>query len=325
MLIQLEYGELRAQLAPGIGGSVARFYSELGRGRRWHWLRPATDGALRARDARSMASFPLLPFCNRLRNGRATHAGRQIALAPHHSTAPHALHGLGWQLPWQSEALGPAHARLTLRHPGQGQTAGAGGRGAEGGAGDMGGAGVAGWPWPFEAVQDIRLYRNGMQLELSLRNMGDTPMPAGLGHHPYLPRRRGTRLTASLAGQWQTDAECLPTALVRPALLQQLAQGRPVQGLRLDNNFCGWQGVARVDWPAGSRQRQAALTLSAGAPLTLLALYMPPRGRWFCVEPVSNCTDWLNLQGYPPAATGGASLAPGAVLHSVLRLETFMK
>ncbi|WP_342119267.1 aldose 1-epimerase [Pseudoduganella sp. OTU4001] len=305
-LLRLESGPLRAELAPAIGGSLARFYSELGRGRRWHWLRPATDGALRARDARAMASFPLLPFCNRLRNGRATYAGRHIALEPHHSTAPHALHGLGWQLPWQGEMLGAAHARLTLRHGGE----------------DRAGAG---WPWPFEAVQDIRLYGSGLQLELSIRNLGDAPMPAGLGHHPYLPRRRGTRLTASLAGQWQTDAECLPTALERPALLQQLAQGRPVQGLRLDNNFCGWQGIARVDWPASSRHPQSALTLSAGAPLTLLALYTPPQARWFCVEPVSNCTDWLNLQGFAPAATGGTGLAPGATLHSVLRLETFMK
>lgn len=301
-LLHLRHGALRAQLAPGIGGSIARFYSELGDGRRWHWLRPATEGALRARDARAMASFPLLPFSNRLREGRATYRGRAIALEPHHSTAPHALHGLGWQMPWQSKRIAPAHARMTLAYEGS-----------------------AGWPWPFQAAQDIRLDEQGLLLELSIRNLGTTPMPVGLGHHPYLPRRRGTRLAADLAGMWATDAECLPTQLERPILLNQLARGRTLQGLQLDNNFCGWQGVARVDWPASGFHPHAALTLRAPAPLTLLALYMPPQAPWFCVEPVSNCTDWLNLDGYPPEATGGSELASGATLHTSLRLETFIK
>ncbi|WP_028102856.1 aldose 1-epimerase [Pseudoduganella violaceinigra] len=299
-LLPLQYGSLRAELAPGIGGSLARFYSEQGRGQRFHWLRPASEGALRARDARAMASFPLLPFCNRLRGGRAEYGGRKIALAPHPSTVPHALHGVGWQLPWHSEIGGAADARMTLRYEGQAR---------------------GGWPWPFEAVQDIRLDEQGMLLELSIRNLGDDPMPVGLGHHPYLPRRHGTRLQARLEGKWATDAACLPTALEQPPLLEQLAAGRKLQGLRLDHNFCGWQGVARIDWPAGERRRAAALTLRAAAPLDLLALYVPPNARWFCVEPVSNCTDWLNLAGYPPAATGGAVLAPGAALHSALRLE----
>lgn len=301
-LLHLRHGALRAQLAPCIGGSIARFYSELGDGRRWHWLRPATEGALRARDARAMASFPLLPFSNRLREGRATFGDHAIDMQPHHSTAPHALHGLGWQLPWQSKRIGPAHARMTLSHDG-----------------------ADGWPWPFHATQDIRLDDKGLLLDLSIRNMGTTPMPVGLGHHPYLPRRRGTRLAADLAGMWATDAECLPTQLERPPLLNQLAQGRTVQGLRLDNNFCGWQGVARVDWPASGFHRHAALTLRAEAPLTLLALYTPPQSPWFCVEPVSNCTNWLNLDGYPPEATGGSELASGATLHTSLRLETSIK
>ncbi|XLZ72337.1 aldose 1-epimerase [Massilia sp. SR12] len=306
-LLHLRHGALRAQLAPCIGGSIARFYSELGDGRRWHWLRPATEGALRERDARAMASFPLLPFSNRLRDGRATFGERSIALRPHHSTAPHALHGLGWQLPWQSKRIGPAHARMTLSYAGPGPD------------------GADGWPWPFQATQEIRLDDQGLLLDLSIRNLGTSPMPVGLGHHPYLPRRRGTRLAADLAGMWATDAECLPTQLQRPPLLNQLAQGRTVQGLRLDNNFCGWQGVARVDWPASGFYRPAALTLRAQAPLTLLALYMPPQSPWFCVEPVSNCTDWLNLDGYPREATGGNELASGATLHTSLRLETFIK
>lgn len=307
-LLHLRHGALRAQLAPCIGGSIARFYSELEDGRRWHWLRPATDGALRDRDARAMASFPLLPFSNRLRDGRATFGERSIALQPHHSTAPHALHGLGWQLPWQSKRIGPAHARMTLSYAGPGTDDDA-----------------DGWPWPFQATQDIRLDDKGLLLNLSIRNLGTTPMPVGLGHHPYLPRRRGTRLAADLAGMWATDAECLPTRLERPPLLNQLAQGRTVQGLRLDNNFCGWQGVARVDWPASCFHPHAALTLRAQAPLTLLALYTPPQSAWFCVEPVSNCTDWLNLAGYPPEATGGSELASGATLHTSLRLETSIK
>src|SRR5690348_15278151 len=108
-LVVLAAGELRLVLAPAAGGSIAAFtreWQEGGRRRELHWMRPATASGLAAHNPLDMASFPLVPFCNRIRDGRASFEGREIRFPPNHPgmDAPHPLHGIGWLLPWQVES-----------------------------------------------------------------------------------------------------------------------------------------------------------------------------------------------------------------------------
>src|SRR4051812_37554770 len=100
-LLDLRAGDLRAAVAPGVGGSLASFRSETN-GRSIDWLRAASDEGLVARNPLAMASFPLVPFCNRIRNGITSFEGRDIRFPPNHPSedSPHPLHGIGWQLPW---------------------------------------------------------------------------------------------------------------------------------------------------------------------------------------------------------------------------------
>src|SRR5512133_1201997 len=121
-LIELNAGALRLQLAPAVGGSIARFdgtWEAGGRQGRVDWLRPATEAALAQRNPLAMASFPLVPFCNRIRNGRASFEGREIRFPPNHPAAPspHPLHGIGWQRVWNVEQAGPRDATLGLLEP----------------------------------------------------------------------------------------------------------------------------------------------------------------------------------------------------------------
>jgi aldose 1-epimerase len=127
--ILLRAGVLRADVRPGIGGSLAGFWTEGADGTRHDWLRPADPGSLARADPLGMSSFPLLPWCNRIRDGVLHAAGRSWRLAPL-SVLPHALHGLGWRLPWDTVASGASWVELRLRHP----------------------AGPA-WPFDFEAQQ----------------------------------------------------------------------------------------------------------------------------------------------------------------------------
>src|SRR4051794_38651630 len=82
-LMQLSAGSVRLVLAPELGGSIAALYDERS-GARFDWLRSATDDALARHDPFSMASFPLLPWCNRIRHGRAHFGGRDIAISAGH-------------------------------------------------------------------------------------------------------------------------------------------------------------------------------------------------------------------------------------------------
>lgn len=288
--IELRAGELALTLAPQVGGAIARFYSQRG-SRQQHWLRPADT--LDPASPWSMASFPLAPFSNRIRDGRSSFGPRALNLAANTAGSRHAIHGTVWQQPWQVLDQGADHATLALRcTPG-------------------------GWPYAFRAVQQFRLdAQTGLSLDLSLTNLDSVEMPVGLGHHPYLPHRPGTRLSTGVQAMWGGDAEVLPTSLQTPAFLEALRSGIALDTLDLDNNFTGWNHQARVDWP----DTGTALLMRAQAPLDYLVLYCPPGKDFFCLEPVSNCTDWMNLAQQGQGDVGGQLLAPGGTLQTRMTL-----
>ena len=284
--IHLQAGTLHVDLAPEIGGAIAAFYSqESDDAAQFHWLRPASSEALAQRKPTGMASYPLIPFCNRIRHGRFNFAGRDVQL-PLNVAEPHVLHGFAWQRPWQCIEQSARYAVLQLEH-----------------AADA-------WPWPFVARQSYTLGDAALHIEISVTNTGDVPMPIGIGHHPYVPHRHGTRLQADVVAMWEGDNEVMPTRLSQPPLLDALRTGTLLAQHAHDNNFTGWRHHARVDWP----HENAALTLRAEWPLDFFVLYSPADQDHFCIEAVSNCTDWLNLRSLPQRDIGGQVLAPGDTL-----------
>lgn len=297
-LVELAAGPMRLLLAPRVGGAIAALHEQRG-GERLDWLRPASAEDLARGDPFAMGSFPLLPWCNRIRDGRARFGGRDIAIAATHPARPsgkHALHGLGWLRPWQVAESGPAQARLALAFEADGQ-----------------------WPWAFEATQRFELDRSGLRCTLALTNRDTAPMPAGIGHHPYFPHRPGTRLRTATAAMWRADAEVMPVALEPTAEVARLREGVPLSSLDLDNNFTRWQREARIEWPDAGR----TLVLSADAPLDFFVLYCPRGGGHFCAEPVSQCTDAINLSDrHGPTEIGGAVLAPGETLSGSWSLRS---
>lgn len=299
-LVELAWGESRLVLIPRVGGSIAEFSSRR-HGVVQHWLRPATDAALLAANPLGMASFPLLPWCNRIRGGRSDFGARPLRLAPNYGDSPHTIHGVGWQRPWTVHEQGAAHAVLRLVYaPGEPHRD------------------TPDWPYRFDAEQRFTLdTRGGLTVDMTLTNHDKLPMPAGIGHHPYLPRREGTRLQTSVTAIWGGDAELLPTTLTRPPWLDQLGRGLAVADTDLDNNFTGWSRRARVDWP----DTGTALQLEADTPLDHFVVYSPPGMDHFCIEPVSNCTDWMNLARLGEHRAGGCLLAPGEALHARFRWQ----
>jgi aldose 1-epimerase len=297
-LIELTAGALRVQLTPDIGGSIARFDGTWGAGGRQgrvDWLRPATDEALARRNPLGMASFPLLPFCNRIRNGRASFEGREIRFPPNHPAepSPHPLHGIGWQRAWNVTHAGATDATLGLIEPA-----------------------TEAWPWSFAAEQHFELDAQRLQVTMRITNVDTAAMPVGIGHHPYFPHTAGTRLTSPAAAMWLGDAEVMPTTLAVTDAVQALREGVVLSELDLDNNFVGWEHRTLVEWPLDKRGPRRSLLMQAETPLDYFVLYCPSGYDHFCAEPVSQCTDWLNLVAqYGRGALGGARLAPGETLQ----------
>ncbi len=289
-LLRLAAGAFELVLCPAIGGSIARFTA-------WgiDMLRPASGEDLAAGDPRRLAAFPLVPFSNRVADARFPFQGRDYRLARNFPPEPHAIHGNGWQRAWRVESSGPDRAVLALAHDP-----------ARDGAGE--------WPFAYEATQSFRLDADGLAVELALRNTDTRPMPAGIGLHPFFPGADEARLTARLAGVWRNDARKLPVELTGLPPEWDFAAGRDVAGVAVDNCFTGWDGRARLDWPS------YRLLLEADPAFANLVVFVPPGLGFFCLEPVTNVNDAVNLAARGVPGTGLAVLAPGATLSGTIRL-----
>jgi aldose 1-epimerase len=289
-LLELRAGTLRAAITPEVGGSLASFRTVDG-SRAIDWVRPASEEGLAARNPLAMSSFPLVPFCNRIRNGHASFEGREIRFPPNHPAedSPHPLHGIGWQLPWHVESATHDEVRLVLRVPAS-----------------------PAWPWSFSSRQAYRLDESRLEIEIAVTNEDTAVMPVGIGHHPYFPHTPGTRITSPCEAMWVADSEVMPTALEETDAVRKLRSGTVLRELELDNNFTGWERRTVIEWPRSDSGPGRSLVMEAKRPLDYFVLYCPHLYDFFCAEPVSQCTDWLNLvPAYTQRQVGGGRLRPG--------------
>ncbi|CAN5145469.1 aldose 1-epimerase [soil metagenome] len=255
MTVVLLTPRARVELLPALGCAVGRFTWD---GR--DVLRPAPVGTT---DVLETGGFPLVPFCNRIRDGRFSFGGREVTLAPNLGDHPHALHGQGWRGVWSVVSASETQAVLAFDHA----------------SGE--------WPWAYRAEQRFVLGDEGLRIDLSVTNTGTEPMPVGLGFHPYFPARAGERLQAGVTGVWMIDADCLPTIHVDGAWRSDWAAGAETAVSELiDNCYTGWTGVATLSAPGG-----ASTTLKASPECRWLHVYSPPGADFVCAEPVANRPD----------------------------------
>ncbi len=153
----------------------------------------------------------------------------------------------------------------------------------------------------------MRLLDEALSITLTVTNRSDSKMPVGLGLHPYFLRTPRTRLSAAVADMWATDDQVLPTRRVKPPRNADPSLGIELSAVELDNVFTGWTGRAEITWP----EWDARLQIAADPPLAFLVVYSPPTEDLFCVEPVSNITDALNMAP-EREDTGLIVLEPGA-------------
>ncbi len=266
-IITLRADTVRLSVAPAVGGSITR-YTSARAGRTFEWMRPASEEALLNRSAGNTASFPLVPFSNRIRDARFRFRGRVVRLEQNFQPEPHAIHGHAWRRAW--DVVNRSHASLTLayRHP------------------------ADRWPWSYRAEQTFTLTPERLAVRFAVTNESSEAMPVGFGLHPYFVRTSRATVRADVGSMWRADADSMPDALVSPP--PQLAldgNGLNPDAIPLDNNFVQFGGHAVVDWP----EWNARLRIDAEPVYSCLVVYTPPGRDFFCVEPVTNCIDGFNL------------------------------
>lgn len=274
--IELTAGALRLALRPDLGGSIAGLW--LGD---VAVLRSTEPAALAG--ARKAASYPLVPYSNRLGYRRFRWLGQDYSTQPNFDDNPHSVHGVAWQRPWQVLRQGPAQVDIGYRHTPD-----------------------ADWPFAFEVQQRFVLSPEALEVHLSFTNQATHAQPVGLGWHPYFPKRPHSRLHIELTDRWDNDASGLPTRRV-----SQSGIDGDVAHLAFDNCFEGWRGLARI--------RDDKLSMRLSSSLPYLVVYTPETSPYYCVEPVSHVSNAIHMA--EPAAHGLRSLDAGATLDAWMRLE----
>lgn len=252
-------------------------------------------------DPEKTASFPMVPWSNRIRGGVLPYRGRTWQLQRNAADGT-AIHGASRYAAW--DVVGRTDGAVALRL-------------------DSSGLVGVNFPWRFVASVTYALHGPALTVTTTVRNVDTEPFPAGFGHHPYLrrallpvgapaaeypltpgpvvhvPASAGYRLTAAMAtgpaGELPLRADYrtprpLGTAFVDD-VVTGLAPGAPV----------------RLDY------EEDGVTVEIGMDPVYehVVLYAPRRRCYFAVEPATNVNDGFTLHEAGVPGTGVFELEPG--------------
>jgi aldose 1-epimerase len=281
----LAHGADRCELLPQVGGSIGAWTVQ-----GQQMLRAASAASIAARNPLGMASFPLVPYSNRIGNAVFQWKGKPVQLVRNFAPEPHSIHGVGFERPWLCADHTGESAELTLNHQPD----------------DC-------WPWAFEARQRITISEQQLTLDLTATNRAPHAAPLAFGHHPYLPHP-GAHLTFAARGVWLTGQDGLPGERVTPSGKFDFSQATPVEHVSIDHCFTGWSGSAYITWP----EKPWALHISGSRTLPSAVVCIRGADSVFCFEPVPHINNSLNLQGFEPAMP---IVAPGESFRASIRFR----
>lgn len=292
---EIRHGDQRAVVVE-VGGGL-RTYTVGGRDR--------LDGYARHEVCSGGRGQPLMPWPNRLLDGRYQFDGREYQLALSEPATMTAIHGLVRWANWT--AVQDEDSRVTMEcvlHP---QT---------------------GWPGLLDLRIEYALGESGLTVNASATNLGSAACPFGAGFHPYLTL--GTETVDSLTVQapgrtyLEADERGIPVAArsVEGTPLD-FRSGRPLGDTRLDRGFTDLQrdrdGLARVRLSAGTGDRRMTLWMDGAYGYLMLftgdTLSPVQRRRGLAVEPMTCPPNALR------SGEGVVRLGPGDVFSARWGIE----
>ena len=171
---------------------------------------------------------PLIPWPNRLADGRYRFDGADHQLALTEPTKGNAIHGLVRWRPWRAITRERRRVVMGTRlFP------------------------RSGYPFALELRLAYALGPDGLEVETTATNLGDRACPYGAGHHPYLSPGVG-----GLVDDCRLEVPAATRILTDPD--RQLPVGRePVDGTAYDFRAARPLGPLRIDDPFTDLRREA--------------------------------------------------------------------
>lgn len=225
--------------------------------------------------ATAARGVPLLPWPNRLRDGRYEFGGETHQLPLTEPARRNALHGLARWSSWQVAEHAADHVVLShVLHP------------------------QPGYPFTLDLSVGYSLSAAGLRVVITGRNLGPTPAPFGAGQHPYIRVDEGlidsALVRAPAALRFRSDRRQIPVG--EPVAVRgkyDLRRGLRLGARRLDTAFTGLardgDGLARVVM-TGRRRRVTVWQDAAFEHLMLFTgdtLATAERRRGLGVEPMT--------------------------------------
>lgn len=173
--VSIGRGALAVDIAPEAGGRIAQIRHDgvaqlVGHG-------AGTDGVI------AWGCYPMVPWAGRVRHGRFESEGHRHRLPL--NLGDHAIHGVGFAMPWRLEMLGEDAAELSLALPQDRY-----------------------WPFGGSAMQRIEVGERHIRLTLSA-TAGERAMPVTIGWHPWF--RKPDRLDFQPRMIYPRDADGIAT------------------------------------------------------------------------------------------------------------------
>ncbi len=269
----------------------------------------------------------LLPYANRIR-GRLAPDRRTIETAIPGGTVHLPANGGHWKPDGELYAIHGLLLAARMDHIERSTTSEEDRATALLHAGDFGGR----WVSQTDVRCENVLRSDSFTLTVTATNAGTTPLPMGIGWHPYfmLPsgRRDQARLHLPAHRRVLVNQDGLPTGEIVPVAGSPFdftaPAGQPLGALPLDDCFVDLERSATgsitaelVD-PAASYGLRIVATSPA---IKAIQIYGPPDAPFLAVEPQLNWADPFGAQWAPGADTGMALLAPGDSVAYSVRVE----
>ncbi len=269
--LALVANQFRCNIVPDLGACIAGLWFD------GMAVLRSPDAALLA-SARQSGSYPLVPFSNRIGHASLSWNGTNHPLVKNFGDEPHAIHGVGWQRPWEVLDANERFALLSYQHKPDGA-----------------------WPFSFDTSQAFRLSDHELVMTLSITNQSADAAPVGLGWHPFFVKRPGSHVSFEAAGRWEMDALKLPTHRTESSGIDE-----DCAVLNVDHCYDGWNGVLQL------RDNQLHTRISSN--LERLVVFTNPAQACIAIEPVSHVNNAISLmeRGVASAeALGLRVLQPG--------------
>ena len=186
----------------------------------------------------------LLPWPNRIRDGRYSFGGAEHQVALDEPAKGNAIHGLVRWSVWSPVEYG--HDRVAMHHVLYPQP---------------------GYPFLLSLTAEYRLSEAGLTVSTSAVNAGAGPCPFGAGAHPYffagIEPVDGATLRVRAESRLETDERSIPTGRASVEGTEyDFRQGRQIGSLKLDDCLADVQ-------PDDDGRRRAVLAAPDGSSLTV--------------------------------------------------------